>query len=128
MAPSWLLTQVQTAILEDETGYMQFGFGQTTEYFTYSKNFPESSAWIDHPSKNATGLYKFVGIEVNLNQQKLIMTRQTYDFLTYLGDIGGLTDALHLLGKFLISPFSSFSLQSVLLGSLFRLLPSHPHK
>ena len=45
-----------------------------------------------------------------------------------MGDIGGLTDALMMIGKFFLSPFSSFSLKSILLTSLFKKLPIHSDK
>ena len=40
MAPSWLWSNVQLTELQDETGYVQFGYDETTEFFTYSKNSP----------------------------------------------------------------------------------------
>ena len=66
-------------------------------------------------------------MEINIEPYKSVSNRQTYDFLTYLGDIGGLTDALLLLGKFFMAPFTGFSLQSILLRRLFRMLPSQSH-
>ena len=55
---------------------------------------PQASAWIEHPTKNETGLYKFSSIEVNLDQRIRSVQRETYDLLSWLGDIGGLVDAL----------------------------------
>ena len=45
-------------------------------------------------------MYKFVSVEIDLDMRKLVITRQTYDLLSWLGDIGGLTDAFLLIGKF----------------------------
>ena len=53
-----------------------------------------------------------------------VTERQTYNLLEYLGDIGGLFDALRYMGIFIISPFVSFSLRSKLLNSLFRFVTS----
>ena len=97
------------------------------EYFTYEKKSLLTSAWTDHPSVNATGLYKFVSLEVNLEQQKLVIMRETYDILSWLGDVGGLTDCLLLIGKFILKPFTSYSLQTFLLSGLFRMQPLNTH-
>ena len=53
-----------------------------------------------------------------------VTERQTYNLLEYLGDIGGLFDALRYMGIFILGPFVSFSLQSKLLNSLFRFVSS----
>ena len=41
-----------------------------------------------------------------------------------MGDLGGLIEALSLIGKVFLKPFTSFRLQSFLLSSLFRMLPN----
>lgn len=48
------------------------------------------------------------------------MTRQTYSFLDWLGDMGGLLDALYLIGMIIMAPISSFALKTELLSSMFR--------
>ena len=48
-----------------------------------------------------------------------VTERQTYSFLEWLGDIGGLYDALRLIGLLMMSPFSSFFLKSELLSQVF---------
>ena len=97
------------------------------EYFTYEKKSLHHSAWTDHPTVNATGLYKFVSVELNLDQQKLVIMRETYDVLSWLGDVGGLTDCLLLIGKIILKPFTSYSLQTFLLSGLFRMQPLNTH-
>lgn len=37
-----------------------------------------------------------------------VTERQSYSFLEWLGDIGGLYDALKLIGMFIVAPFTSF--------------------
>ena len=76
---------------------------------------------------NATGLYKFVSVELNLSTQKLVIMRETYDVLSWLGDIGGLTDCLIIIAKFILKPFTSFGLKTFLLSGLFRLQPLKTH-
>ena len=46
--------------------------------------------------------------------------RQTYDILDWLGDCGGLMDALFRLGSFIISAFTSYNVKNFLLTTLFR--------
>ena len=49
-----------------------------------------------------------------------MVTRQTYSFLDWLGDMGGLFDALYLLGMIILAPISNFALNAELLSSMFR--------
>ena len=49
-----------------------------------------------------------------------MVTRQTYSFLDWLGDMGGLFDALYLLGMIILAPISKFALKTELLSSMFR--------
>ena len=53
--------------------------------------------------------------------------RQTYDILSCLGDIGGLTDCLLLASQLFLYPFTSYSLQTFLLSRLFRMQPLKTH-
>ena len=53
-----------------------------------------------------------------------VIERQTYSFLEWLGDIGGLYDALRLIGLLMMSPFSSFFLKAELLSQVFRFTES----
>ena len=42
------------------------------------------------------------------------MSRQTYSFLDWLGDCGGLIDALALIGRLVASPFAAYALHKKL--------------
>ena len=53
----------------------------------------------------------------------MIITRNTYDMLSYLGDVGGLTDMLFLIAQLIMKPFTGFTYSSTLLAMMFRLLP-----
>lgn len=44
--------------------------------------------------------------------------------LEWLGDIGGLKDALFPLGLILVFPIAEFAKDTIILGSLFRFRPS----
>jgi len=49
-----------------------------------------------------------------------VTERSTYSLLEWLGDIGGLFDALHIIGGFIVGPVAGFSLKAQLLHSVFR--------
>ena len=55
-------------------------------------------------------------------------SRETYSFLDWLGDLGGLIDILLILAKYIVAPFASYRLQAALLSSLFRFAESKPKK
>ena len=62
-----------------------------------------------------------MGFEINSDVQIQKLNRQTYDLLTWLGDIGGLTDALLIIFGAFMRPFTEWNLSSLLLAKLFRI-------
>ena len=50
-----------------------------------------------------------------------IINRKTYSLLDWLGDWGGLLDALFMIAEFLVTPFSAIALKAKLMASLIRL-------
>ena len=82
------------------------------------------SAWNDHPQHNKTGLYKFSSVEINLDQRIKVTNRQSYSFLDWIGDCGGLKDGIYLIGSILMAALSSYNLDNSLLTTLFRIAPS----
>lgn len=46
--------------------------------------------------------------------------RETYDVLEWLGDVGGLFDALYYLAYFFVTPLTTYKLRIELLSSVFR--------
>ena len=55
-----------------------------------------------------------------------ITNRQTYSLLDWLGDIGGLTDALLLILKIILYPYTVFTQRRFLLTNLFRFQATTP--
>ena len=96
------------------------GFDDMIPFEIWIKKGLEPSAWTDHPSRNATGLYKFISNDMFFDLEKMVVTRQTYDLLSWLGDIGGLGEALYYIGHMLVGPFAAFNSKSILLANLFR--------
>ena len=52
-----------------------------------------------------------------------MIIRQTYGLLDYIGDIGGLIDALYYLVACILTPFLHFNYASAMLTRLFRAGP-----
>ena len=58
--------------------------------------------------------FKYVSVVIGLGRNLHQINRQTYSVLDWLGDLGGLIDALYYIGYYLMSPFSLFALQTKL--------------
>ena len=54
-----------------------------------------------------------------MSQDVTIIERSTYTMLEWLGDIGGLFDALAIIGRVLIAPVAAISMQAKLLNKAF---------
>ena len=80
-----------------------------------------ASAHTKYPTREKPdGKYKFVSFDLYVSFDSSVTERETYGLLEWLGDIGGLTDALRYLGQFLIMPIASYSLKVDLLSTIFR--------
>ena len=113
--------RLQMNILEDESSYLQYGQETETEYFSFTKSSPMPSSWIYFPTaEEPSTRYKYISVEINMSIDLISWERQTYSLLDWLGDLGGLYDALYLIFAALISPITMFTLHSTLLTSFFR--------
>ena len=63
----------------------------------------------------------YITAEPNLKK----ISRKTDSVLEWLGEWGGLLDALNFLGKHLLSSYTSYSLQNYLALLLIRFIPSN---
>ena len=64
-----------------------------------------NSSWIDDLSVNPNGKYKFGSVSIRVKPHTIMITRQSYGLLDWLGDIGGLIDALSYLFSIILMPF-----------------------
>ena len=55
--------------------------------------------------------YKFGSWELNMHKDRINWNRQTYSLLDWLGDLGGLIDALVYLSKAIVASLSGHSLR-----------------
>ena len=70
-------------------------------------------------------LYKYASVEINLHKELRVINRQTYGLLDWLGDCGGLLDALFFIGEGLMQPLAAFAVQSKLVSMIISYLPSN---
>ena len=101
MKASTIEGYLQLIDVEDETHFAQLGQTTTAEYWkvTYSPlRVSSSNVW---PSN-----YKFIGIEIIFNTDLQVVNRQSYDFLTFLADVGGLDFTLYLFGFLVMNAYS----------------------
>lgn len=82
--------------------------------FSYLFNPLETSAWNDYPKR-----YKFIGVEILLDFDLNSFSSNTYSLLQWLGDLGGLNEALQFMGSLLLSGFASFNSGSFIISRLF---------
>ena len=69
-------------------------------------------------------MYKFASLEINLNRDLIVINRQTYSLLDFLGDCGGLLDALKLLGELFANPVALYMFRTKIASLIVHILPS----
>ena len=122
---SWISTKLTSNLLADETQFLQFGFEEEFEFSTVEFENPVPSSFNVWPTKEKPDTYyKIVSAFLTLSMDQNVIERQTYSFLDWLGDIGGLYDALRLIGLFVVAPFSSLKQKAELLFNVFRFTKS----
>lgn len=65
-------------------------------------------------------------MDVRFNLDQFVVTRVTYNLLEWLGDLGGLNDALFVIGGIIVSPFIDFGVANSILNSLYMVKPRAP--
>lgn len=81
------------------------------------------STWTDDLLENPDGEYKFGSATIRSSSVEVVINRSSYSLLDWLGDVGGLIDALFYLLSFLLGPFVSHGYESFVLSKFFRLSP-----
>lgn len=111
--------------LQDEIQLIKYGEEEEFEFNTVEFAPPIPSAWFDHPSlSNPDGRYKFTSVAFQMCLDSMIIERSTYSTLEWLGDVGGLFDALLIIGTLVASPMVSFIMKLNLMHSIFRTVVS----
>ena len=82
------------------------------------------SAWNIYPTtENPSSRFKFFSAEFTFKKDLKVINRVTYSVLDYLGDCGGLVDALVIIGQIIANPFAVIALKSKLAWLLVRYYP-----
>ena len=68
--------------------------------------------------------YKFTSVHLTLSKSVHHTNRETYAFLDWLGDVGGVQSILFLIGEVFVNPFTTYALNSLLVSKLVREKPS----
>ena len=117
--PSWINLLVGRTDVIDETSFLQLGQQKSFSFFDFELNKVVPSFWNKFPSeKEPENRYKFVSINVNQDKDLKTVYRTTYSLLDWMGDIGGLYDALVVIGSILVKPFASIAVKGKLLSRL----------
>ena len=122
--PSWVESHIDSFEVIDEVDVLQLGQQDSGE-FKQIKNFPAANSnyrkW--PTAENPDGIWKFGAFWIEQGQNKIFMERSTYSLLEWLGDIGGLFDALLMIGGALFGPIAAFMMKAELLQLAFRIPP-----
>ena len=79
-------------------------------------------------AEEPSNLYKYTGVELSFGNDLTIIERQTYSVLEWLGDVGGLFDALLFIGASIVTPITTFTLRVALVQKLYREGSATPNK
>ena len=80
----------------------------------------EASIFKDNLQENPEGSYNYAGIAITVDREVIVINRQVYGLLDYLGDIGGLIEILSQIITLLFSPFWSYNFQRLILMKVFK--------
>ena len=76
-----------------------------TPFYDWSDLLFEASSWNKFPTPdNPESKYKFVSLAFKHGKSLVAIDRQTYSLLDWLGDWGGLMDALFMIAEVIIAP------------------------
>lgn len=118
--PNFIDATIQMTRVIDSTSLIQLGDSNTqTDLFQYELSEPRRSQWQAYPDN-----FKFTGIDISLDQDITSVSRNTYDFVGFLGDMGGLYDALMVIGTWMVYPFAKTHQSNILMTKLFKVRKS----
>ena len=88
--------------LVDDSAYVQVGQVDTINYHRLNPSALRQSLDIDYPSN-----YKIIGLDQLYSHDLYMVSRETYDLLTWLGDIGGFMQGLEWIGIVIVCTYYS---------------------
>ena len=120
--PNYFVTKIRRDVLEDEVTFVKL-YQSVTDYLSFEVDRLSSSAWLDFPK-----YYKYTGLELSLSFDQQVTQRETYDFLEYIGDLGGLFEGLTKIFTMILAPIVGYSLDSYIAQTIFMVKPKSPPK
>jgi len=104
--PNFMHSKLQQTILEDDVNFFVQGIETEYEFWDLDRGLPEISSLVHYH----TGRYKITGIEMLGSFDVIRINRETYSLLQFLGDLGGLYDAIFFTGVFVLAHINEVSL------------------
>lgn len=113
---------MEASLLNDESGFIQLGMEEETFFYSaFNDMEPNPSSWNTFPTEaDPFAKYKFMSVSFELGKDLRQINRQTYSLLDWLGDVGGLLEALFAIGDFIIGPFASYALKAKIVSMMVR--------
>lgn len=109
-----MVSYVENQAVEDEIRYLDIGIQDDRDFFSYKLGGLGLSYSDDFQTE-----YKIAGFSVFRNFDRIVFGRATYDFLAFLGDVGGLEGITLLIGGSMISRYTSFLLTVTMMPYIF---------
>ena len=103
-------------MISDEVGWFQAIGSAEERLFYHLSSLPDNikllpSAWNNYPTtEKPSNRFKFFSAEFTFKKDLKVINRVTYSVLDWLGDCGGLVDALIIIGQLIANPFSVIAL------------------
>ena len=89
--PSWIQTMLVENQIDDEIDWFNLGgdFGEPKKFNSFEIGNQQLSGWTDFTKE-----YKFISLQINVSNTRIINQRDTKDLFQALGDFGGLLSIL----------------------------------
>ena len=113
--PSWVQAMMTENLIADETSLFNTGYHVKMKKFVTLEILDiQKTGYTDFKK-----YYKFISLQVNVNDVQLVHARITKDLFTALGDFGGLLSILQAVCMFFFANFSYTKLLSIITNRFF---------
>jgi hypothetical protein len=103
--------------LEESINFIYPGSSHSRWFMSFFADISQPSGWIYFPEK-----YKFASFDFLIDYSKYKYSRSTYTFFDLLGDMGGMYDALYLIGLMIAAPAAEYNLRTLYLTRGFEMV------
>ena len=103
--------------LEDQASIINIGHNhELRRYMQMRVDHNEKSSWVHYPDK-----YKFFSLNFVLSDEFIVTERETYDLLSFAGDVGGALEFLRIFASALFLPFSALRMKALIANRLYHI-------